>query len=124
MCHVALLRSFACSLLPPPCLRPLSLRQHCLPRPSHCRRELLTWEVPWGTANPWQLVSHVMAGGRPEVPPRQALPGPDTASFAGLDDYVLLMRSCWEHAPEHRPTFQQIVPALRRVDWSDGGVMG
>lgn len=54
--------------------------------------ELLTWQLPWGPANPWQLVSHVLAGGRPEVLPREALPGPDTAAFAGLDEYVALMQ--------------------------------
>ena len=33
-----------------------------------------------------------MDGQRLEVPPRDKLPGPDTASFAGLDDYITLMR--------------------------------
>ena len=58
-------------------------------------------------------MSHVLAGGRPEVPPREALPGPDTAAFAGLDEYVALMQQCWAQDPGDRPTFQQIVPALR-----------
>ncbi len=75
--------------------------------------ELMTWHLPWGTANPWQLVSHVTAGGRLEVPPRQALPGPDTATFVGLDDYVALMQRCWAQAPADRPGFQEIVVQLR-----------
>ena len=75
--------------------------------------ELLTWQLPWAAANPWNLASHVLAGGRPEVPPREALPGPDTAAFAGLEDYVELMQRCWSQAPQDRPTFQHIVPALR-----------
>ena len=33
-----------------------------------------------------------MSGGRPDVPPREALPGPDTAGWAGLDAYLQLMR--------------------------------
>ena len=76
----------------------------------------MTWELPWGAANPWQLVSHVMAGGRLDVPPPEALPGLDTAAFArsgGLDQYLGLMRRCWAQAPEERPAFQQIVPLLR-----------
>lgn len=39
-----------------------------------------------------QIVQLVAAGGRPEVPPRRALPGPDSAGFAGLDAYCQLMR--------------------------------
>lgn len=75
--------------------------------------ELLTWHLPWGASNPWQLVSHVVAGGRLDVPPRNALPGPDTAAFAGLDDYISLMQRCWAQAPEERPGFQQVVVELR-----------
>ena len=39
-----------------------------------------------------QLVGKLMDGVRLEVPPRDQLPGPDTRSFAGLDDYIALMR--------------------------------
>lgn len=39
-----------------------------------------------------QIVGKVMSGERLEVPPREQLPGPDTDIFAGLDDYVTLMR--------------------------------
>ncbi len=81
------------------------------------RHELLTWQVPWGTANPWQLVSHVLAGGRLEVPDREALPGPDNAAFGGLDAYVALMKECWAQVPAARPSFQQIVIRLR---WGGG----
>lgn len=34
----------------------------------------------------------VLQGERPEVPPRAALPGPDTLAFTGLDAYIQLMR--------------------------------
>ena len=64
---------------------------HAPPHPPSHRHELLTWQLPWGAANPWQLASRVMAGERLEVPPREALPGPDTAGWAGLDAYVQLM---------------------------------
>ena len=39
-----------------------------------------------------QVGATIRQGGRPEVPPREALPGPDTAAWAGLDAYVQLMR--------------------------------
>ena len=91
---------------------------HPPPHPPSRRHELLTWQLPWGAANPWQLASRVMAGERLEVPPREALPGPDTAGWAGLDGYVALMQHCWAQAPEDRPSFQDIVVALR---WVVGG---
>ena len=39
-----------------------------------------------------QVGATISAGGRPEVPPREALPGPDTPGWPGLDAYVQLMR--------------------------------
>ena len=62
--------------------------------------------------SPAQLFKAVMEGQRPAVPDRAALPGPGAAAFAGLDDYVALMRRCWEQAPEKRPPFGEVVTAL------------
>jgi serine/threonine protein kinase len=62
-----------------------------------------------------QVVTIVTEGGRLEVPARGELPGPDDATFAGLDDYVALMRRCWAHAPEARPGFAEVIGALREV---------
>ncbi|PSC74168.1 Serine threonine-kinase CTR1 [Micractinium conductrix] len=67
--------------------------------------ELLTFHLPWGPANPWQLVSLVVGGGRLEVPPRGALPGADTPTFTGLEAYLALMRRCWAQNPCDRPSF-------------------
>lgn len=76
--------------------------------------EMLTWQLPWGTGNPWQLVSYVAGGGRLAVPPLEALPGGDTATFAGLlGSYCALMQRCWAQDPSQRPTFQCVVPELR-----------
>ena len=77
--------------------------------------ELLTWELPWGVTNPWQVVTMVMEGGRLTIPPREQLPGPDTDTFVGLDDYVDLMRRCWSQIQEDRPTFQEIISDLRKI---------
>lgn len=77
--------------------------------------ELLTWELPWGVTNPWQVVTMVMEGGRLTVPPREQLPGPDTETFVGLDDYIELMRKCWSQIQEDRPSFQEIIASLRKI---------
>lgn len=47
------------------------------------------------SALPPQLVGFVTHGGRPEVPPREQLPGEDTPHFEGLDAYLDLMQRCW-----------------------------
>lgn len=49
------------------------------------------WPAP---AVDMQIGAKVVAGGRLELPAPQELPGPDTASFAGLDAYCQLIR--WE----------------------------
>ena len=81
--------------------------------------EVLVWQLPW-TGEPmytvslsvsiWQMATVLLVlprphgwlcvqipqlvinGGRPEIPSRPNLPGPDTASFASLDAYLALMR--------------------------------
>ena len=77
--------------------------------------ELLTWDLPWGVTNPWQVVTMVMEGGRLSIPSRDALPGPDTGAFQGLDDYIELMRRCWAQIQEDRPSFQEIISDLRKI---------
>lgn len=77
--------------------------------------ELLTWDLPWGVTNPWQVVTVVTEGGRLPIPSRNELPGPDTQNFAGLDAYIALMRRCWAHEPEDRPSFQEIISVLREI---------
>lgn len=74
--------------------------------------EVLTWELPWGTQNPWQVVTIVMDGGRLEVPAAEALPG-GGGSFEGLDAYVALIRKCWAQNPLDRPTFSEVIAQLR-----------
>lgn len=54
--------------------------------------EVATFQLPWEASNPWQIVSLVLGGGRPPVPPREQLPGADTPEFAGLDAFLGLMK--------------------------------
>lgn len=57
----------------------------------------------------------IMNGIQMEVPAQDRLPGPDAASFAGLDDYIALMRRCWAQRPDERPSFQEVVQELCRL---------
>ncbi|KAI7844166.1 hypothetical protein COHA_002301 [Chlorella ohadii] len=77
--------------------------------------ELLTWRLPWTFADtsPFKVGATIRRGGRPEVPPREQLPGPDTAGWAGLDAYVQLMRDCWAQQPQERPSFDEVVGRLQ-----------
>ncbi|KAI7835872.1 hypothetical protein COHA_010220 [Chlorella ohadii] len=79
--------------------------------------ELLTWRAPWSEVggNPWQLAAGVIGGKRPELPPREELPGPDTAQFGGLDAYIALMQRCWAAEPAERPGFAEVVRQLRTL---------
>ncbi|KAI7836883.1 hypothetical protein COHA_009215 [Chlorella ohadii] len=79
--------------------------------------ELLTWRLPWNFVDmsPFKVGATVRQGGRPVVPQREALPGPDTAGWAGLDGYLQLMRDCWAQQPEDRPGFDQVVSRLREL---------
>lgn len=50
---------------------------------------------------PTQVRRWVLDGRRPEVPQREALPGPDTAQWQGLDAYSALMRCALWRPPRH-----------------------
>ena len=78
--------------------------------------ELMVWELPWGTANPWGIVNQVNAGNRLAVPPRADLPGPASGAWPQLDAYIALMNRCWAQLPEDRPNFEQIMADLRAID--------
>jgi serine/threonine protein kinase len=75
--------------------------------------ELLTWELPWGATNPWQVVTFVTEGGRLEIPARERLPGPDSATWGELDAYVRLVQRCWAQIPQDRPRFKEVIADLR-----------
>ncbi len=59
-----------------------------------------------------QIVGHVLAGKRLPLPSPEELPGPGSASWAGLPAYVELLEQCWSQQPADRPSFVQIVPRL------------
>lgn len=58
------------------------------------------------------------------MPPREELPGADSAAWGGLGTYVRLMRRCWTHDPGDRPEFEAVIQATRGragVPWRGGG---
>ena len=61
----------------------------------HFRGALCDWSlsVSNSTLTPsQQVIAAIRQGERPAVPQREALPGPDTTSWDGMDAYVQLMR--------------------------------
>lgn len=62
-----------------------------------------------------QIVSGLLQGDRPAIPPRESLPGPDTATWAGLAPYCALMQACWAADPAARPSFAAVIDQLRRL---------
>lgn len=67
----------------------------------------------WDGSHASHLYQHPLPASRPEVPPREELPGPDSATFSGLDAYLQLMEACWAQDPATRPSFEEVVPRLR-----------
>lgn len=62
-----------------------------------------------------QIGAKVVAGERLALPPREELPGPDTASFAGLEAYCALIQECWAQQSQERPPMAQVVRRLRAL---------
>jgi hypothetical protein len=84
--------------------------------------ELLTWELPWATTSPWQVVGLVLGGGRLPLPAGpEAVPGPDRLPPAVLGQYTALVQSCWAQNPAERPSLQTVVEQLRDMLAQLGG---
>ncbi len=50
---------------------------------------------------------------RPEIPADlEALPG---GSFAGMPEYLALMKRCWAEEPRQRPAFDEVISDLRNL---------
>jgi serine/threonine protein kinase len=77
--------------------------------------ELLVWDVPWPKEKAWTIGNMLSNGARPPVPAREALPGPDTASFAQLPAFIKLMERCWADDQAARPPFADIMATLEKL---------
>ncbi|KAL4458293.1 hypothetical protein ABPG75_013158 [Micractinium tetrahymenae] len=75
--------------------------------------EVLTWQLPWRNMHPYQIRRSVLDGSRPQVPPQEALPGPDGDAFMHLAAYIQLMKDCWAQNPLRRPSFNEVVARLQ-----------
>ena len=78
--------------------------------------ELMTWQLPWGSSNPWGIVSVVTSGGRLAIPEASELPGPDSGSWPQLKRYIELMERCWAQEAKSRPSFEEIMTELTSID--------
>lgn len=68
--------------------------------------QVLELKVPWYSMNRDQIASALRGGCRPFV-------SQDTCSK--YDSCVRLMRRCWSHKPEERPSFPQIVEEIEAM---------
>jgi serine/threonine protein kinase len=75
--------------------------------------ELLAWKLPWHDCGPWQVVKLVTDDkARPPIPDPADQPTP---GFPGLPAYISLMNDCWQHEPDKRPRFSEIITRLRSL---------
>ena len=75
----------------------------------------MTWQLPHEGANPWLIVSTIQNGGRAPIPAAADLPGPESGAWPRLPEYIALMQRCWAQSPLDRPTFREVVAALREL---------
>lgn len=73
--------------------------------------ELLTLQVPWGSANPWHIVNSLRTGGRLPFPAREEMLG-GAPSGPVYDRFINLINRCWAQAPEDRPTIGDVASEL------------
>lgn len=76
--------------------------------------ELMTCEVPWGSTNPWHIVSTIQQGKRLSIPTREKVLG-GTPSYTFYRRYVVLMEKCWAQNPEDRPHIADVARELRTM---------
>jgi serine/threonine protein kinase len=77
--------------------------------------EVATWELPFASMSPFQIILEVAErGGRPPVPAR-ASPALRGGAFPGWERYAELMQRCWAADPEARPGFDAVCAELREL---------
>lgn len=79
----------------------------------HPPTPLRSWELPWATTSPWQIVGLVLGGLRLPLPAPEDVPGPDRLLPAVFQQYTALLQSCWAQNPYDRPPLQSVVEQLR-----------
>ena len=75
--------------------------------------ELLTWRLPWGEeTNPFSIINIVLQGRQLRIPDISELPAGNMPCY---DEYVSLVKRCWEMDPNRRPTMDIVVQELRSM---------
>lgn len=80
--------------------------------------EFLMMRRPW-QGTPLMFIQHLVQGGkRPEVPADLSeVPTPRPGEVLwGVEEYVRLMRRCWDADPEERPNFEHVVEELESIE--------
>eukprot|EP00887_Chlorella_sp_A99_P007218 scaffold2.g7218.t1 len=80
--------------------------------------ELATWQPPFATLNPFQIINTVQAAAAAGEGAGLAVPVPGelpAGPLGGYDTYVGLMRACWAANPRARPSMEEVATRLRAL---------
>jgi len=69
--------------------------------------QMLSRQRPWDNVPVWEFPQRVINGVRPPLPDKETLD-----SMSVTDDYVRLIKSCWDNDPRKRPAFANILSTL------------
>ena len=69
--------------------------------------ELMTLEIPWGTENPWLIVSRLQKGGRLKLEHDEKL-----CSKRSFKKYCYVVDICWEQDRKQRPSVDRVLELL------------
>lgn len=72
--------------------------------------ELMEFEVPWGSENPWVIVSKLRSGERLKTHHK-----PNICSLNSFEKYSNLMKECWKENPTDRPSIQSVLNSLAEL---------
>jgi hypothetical protein len=73
--------------------------------------ELIECGVPWGSENPWVIVSRLRDGKRLQIHH-----DPKICTMASFGKYNDLMQECWKQNPRDRPLIHQVLQSLSDVE--------
>ena len=76
--------------------------------------EILTRRVPWEGETTWSIVGQVQNGGRLRVDDEMFEHAEDMDDET-VEEYIVLMQSCWDQDPDKRPEFGTIAASLREL---------
>lgn len=72
--------------------------------------ELVEFGIPWGSENPWIIVSKLRSGER-----LKTQHNPKVCSEDSFQRYSDLMKECWREDPADRPSIQTVLASLSEI---------